>query len=33
MYTIERQIVEIFEAFGVASRGELLHVARARGLA
>jgi hypothetical protein len=33
MYTIERQIVEIFEAFGVASRGELLHEARARGLA
>jgi DNA-binding NarL/FixJ family response regulator len=33
MYTIERQIVEIFEAFGVNSRGELLHVARARGLA
>jgi DNA-binding NarL/FixJ family response regulator len=33
LYTIERQIVEIFEAFGVASRGELLHEARARGLA
>ncbi|MDB5093206.1 MAG: hypothetical protein JWO85_1307 [Candidatus Eremiobacteraeota bacterium] len=33
LYTIERQIVEIFEAFGVASRGELLHEARTRGLA
>ncbi|MDB5041985.1 MAG: hypothetical protein JWN27_2711 [Candidatus Eremiobacteraeota bacterium] len=33
LYTIERQIVEIFGAFGVASRGELLHEARARGLA
>ncbi len=33
LYTIERQIAEIFEAFAVSSRGELLYEARARGLA
>ena len=33
MYTIERQIIEIFEAFGVATRGELIQTARSRGLA
>ncbi|HEY4441449.1 MAG TPA: hypothetical protein VGN14_13405 [Candidatus Elarobacter sp.] len=33
LYTIERQIAEVYEAFGVGSRGELLQEARTRGLA
>ncbi|GAC1573676.1 MAG: hypothetical protein NVS3B7_05200 [Candidatus Elarobacter sp.] len=32
VYTIEQQIVGVLAAFGVASRSELLHEARARGL-
>ena len=33
LYTIERQVAEVFNAFGVATRGELLTEARGRGLA
>ena len=33
MYTVERHIAVVFDAFGVHSRGELAAVARSRGLA
>jgi DNA-binding NarL/FixJ family response regulator len=32
LYTIERQIADVFEAFGVTSRAELFQEARSRGL-
>jgi DNA-binding NarL/FixJ family response regulator len=33
LYTIERQVADVYAAFEVRSRGELLEVAQTRGLA